>query len=567
MARIRKIEIENFRGIQKLEWVPQPGVNCLIGPGDSGKSTVLEAIDWCLGARRTVSVTDADFYQLNTDNSIRIEIVIGDLHNGLKDLENYGLYLRGYSQDGRIEDEPAADLENVLSVRLLIREDLDPNWNLVSERAEVQGLSRNLSWKDRIRIAPIRIGSYAHRHLGWQKGSILDHLSNEKVDASSQLAKAVRGARAGFGNSADEQLEEILSFIADKAHALGVPVGNEVHAMLDVHSISFSSGIISLHNSDGIPLRNLGLGSSRLLVAGLQSKAAKSASIALVDEVEMGLEPHRITKFLTALGSKSEKTDFQVFMTTHSPAVLRELAARQLYVVRTRDIHDITPAGDGDNIQGTLRSAPEAFLGKSVLVCEGATEVGLIRGIDIYREEKGLLTFNAAGGVCVNAGGVSKIYQKAKPFSRLGYSTATLRDDDEQPKKADEHSFESSQGTVFKWSDGRAFEDELFICVSDYAVRELCKLAMEIHGADKVPHHLASECGSSIDIDTWLEDINGNKRIKIAKAAKSGKWFKSISHMEQAARDIVAPDLPNARETLRSIVIDIYDWVGIEWEI
>lgn len=34
--------------------VPAYGVNCLIGPGDSGKSTIFDAIDLCMGARRTV---------------------------------------------------------------------------------------------------------------------------------------------------------------------------------------------------------------------------------------------------------------------------------------------------------------------------------------------------------------------------------------------------------------------------------------------------------------------------------------------------------------------------------
>lgn len=65
MARIRKIEITNFRGIQQLTWCPAPGINCLIGPGDSGKSTVLDAIDLCLGARRNVQFSDADFCGLD----------------------------------------------------------------------------------------------------------------------------------------------------------------------------------------------------------------------------------------------------------------------------------------------------------------------------------------------------------------------------------------------------------------------------------------------------------------------------------------------------------------------
>ncbi|MBW8833234.1 MAG: AAA family ATPase [Burkholderiales bacterium] len=43
MARIRKVEIRNFRAVRSLDWCPAAGVNCLIGPGDSGKSTILDA--------------------------------------------------------------------------------------------------------------------------------------------------------------------------------------------------------------------------------------------------------------------------------------------------------------------------------------------------------------------------------------------------------------------------------------------------------------------------------------------------------------------------------------------
>ncbi|HBK4804844.1 TPA: AAA family ATPase, partial [Enterobacter hormaechei subsp. steigerwaltii] len=53
MPKIRHIEVENFRVIKKLSWSPSPGLNCLIGPGDSGKSTILDAIDLALGARRS----------------------------------------------------------------------------------------------------------------------------------------------------------------------------------------------------------------------------------------------------------------------------------------------------------------------------------------------------------------------------------------------------------------------------------------------------------------------------------------------------------------------------------
>ncbi len=66
MARLRKIEIRNFRAIKEFSWLPSPGINCLIGPGGSGKSSVLDAIDACLGgARRNMQFTDADFHNLD----------------------------------------------------------------------------------------------------------------------------------------------------------------------------------------------------------------------------------------------------------------------------------------------------------------------------------------------------------------------------------------------------------------------------------------------------------------------------------------------------------------------
>jgi putative ATP-dependent endonuclease of OLD family len=166
MARIRAIEICNFRGIKSLAWFTSSGVNCLLGPGDSGKSTILDAVDFCLGARRNLQFTDADFYGLDVETPISISVTIGELDNGLKNLEAYGMYLRGFdAQSDKIEDEPEKDAETVLTVRLTVANDLEPSWSLVSERAEAQGQSRNLSWNDRVRLAPTRIGVMADYHL------------------------------------------------------------------------------------------------------------------------------------------------------------------------------------------------------------------------------------------------------------------------------------------------------------------------------------------------------------------------------------------------------------------
>ena len=191
MARIRKIEIANFRGIQWLTWCPTPGINCLIGPGDSGKSTVLDAIDLCLGARRNVQFSDADFFGLDITTPISITLTLGDLDDSMRTLESFGAFLRGYhANTGVVEDEPSAGAEVVLCLNLTVASDLEPSWTLVSDRAAQQGIVKTLAWKDRVALAPTRIGALADFNLGWQRGSVLNRISEERADASAALVKA-----------------------------------------------------------------------------------------------------------------------------------------------------------------------------------------------------------------------------------------------------------------------------------------------------------------------------------------------------------------------------------------
>lgn len=183
MARIRHVKVENFRSIQSLDWFPSPGLNCLIGPGDSGKSSILDAIDLCLGARRSVSFSDADFHELDVESPISITITIGELDDSLKSMETYGHYLRSFNAStGLIEDEPTTDGETVLTVNMKVEGDLDPVWTLVSQRAAAIGQSRYLSWGDRARLSPNRIGALADHNLAWRRGSVLNRLSDERPE-------------------------------------------------------------------------------------------------------------------------------------------------------------------------------------------------------------------------------------------------------------------------------------------------------------------------------------------------------------------------------------------------
>lgn len=571
MARIRQIQIRHFRSVQYLAWTPAAGINCLIGPGDSGKSTILDAIDLCLGARRSAPFGDTDFHGMDVTQPIEIAVTLGELSDELLNLEAYADFLRGFeSLTGQIEDEPRADIETVLTMRLTVTSDLEPAWSLYSMRAEAQGLERALSWKERTSLAPARIGSFANTNLSWTRGSVLNRLTEERANLAGELARAARDARANFGNQAGAHLAETLRAVSQTAEALGVPVGAGAQALLDAHSVSIGDGAIALHNSDGVPLRSLGTGSSRLLIAGLQRRAAESATIALVDEVEYGLEPHRLARLLDALGAKEFDPPLQIFMTSHSPVAVRELSGSQLFVVRSRaGQHEIRCAGTSDDIQSTLRRDPEAFLAKSVIVCEGATEVGLARGMDQCWVGLGAASFQSKGVSYIDVGGShpDRCYARGTALLLLGYRVLAFVDADRPPTPAVVEGFVNAGGQVLTWHNGRAMEDELFCSLSVDAVDLLLAKAIETVGREMVAAHIASastgRCSlESIEAERAVGVYSGATRALLGAAARTRNsgWFKSVSAGQEVGAAIVGPHLRSADAAFQARINHLFTW-------
>ncbi len=569
MTRIRHIAIFNFRSIQALNWVPSAGINCMIGPGDSGKSTILDAIDLCLGARRSVTFGDADFHALNVAVPICIRITVGALPSSLMDLDLYGDFLRGFDPTaGTIEDEPKAGWETVLTLQLVVNADLEPSWTLFSDRASRDGIERSLPWKERAAIAPARIGQFSASNLSWSRGSVLNRLTEEKVELGAQLAAAGRDARTSFGAAASPHLAKTLGLVQTTAESLGVSGGTAPQALLDSHAVSIGEGAIALHDAQGIPLRSLGTGSSRLLVAGLQRAASTAAPIALVDEVEYGLEPHRLMRLLDSLGAKEAAPPVQAFLTTHSPVVLRELSGNQLLVARRLPhMHTITTAGTTDEIQSTLRTDPEAFLARSVIVCEGASEVGFLRGLDQWAVSNGERSFLALGGSYVNAGGGSpdNAFARATALMGLGYRVLVFIDADKGAKLGVAEAYASNLGELATWRPGFTLEDELFRSLPSTSIDALLAKAKELVGEELINQHIQTKSGgrwtlTAIEAQRLSTDYSSEIRelLGVASRIRGSGWFKSLTTYQDIALTIVSNGYANADSGFRSVVEQLW---------
>jgi hypothetical protein len=72
---IYQLSIERFRGIKALAWRPARGVNIVLGGGDVGKTTILEAIALLLSPTYPTTLADSDYNGRNIEAGFVIEAV------------------------------------------------------------------------------------------------------------------------------------------------------------------------------------------------------------------------------------------------------------------------------------------------------------------------------------------------------------------------------------------------------------------------------------------------------------------------------------------------------------
>ena len=552
--KIRKIVIRNFRGIKLLDWnVPDERIVCLIGKGDSAKTTILEGIRCIFHPQWNLSFNDSDFHLCNVNDPIDITVVFGEIPNEFLSIQKYGGLLQGWdAAKSKLNDEPEDNDEIVLSANLTVGRDLEPKWKIKADR-NIDGVDFRAT--DRAKLNVGIIGSYSEKHLTWGAGSALaritesDNLAESLVDAS----RAARGSLDGERANALVKFDAAATKSEAVARGLGVPIHQNYQAHLDTASINIRVGGLSLHDGE-MPLRQLGLGSRRMLMCGIQKENLQKNHVTLFDELEIGLEPHRIARLVKYI--KDDKTG-QYFITTHSPSVLRELSTSDLHIVhRLVDMVTVVNTNSLElselNVQGHIRSSAEAFLSKKIVVCEGATEVGFLRGLDDYWLGQDLDAFSYLGTAVLDAKGASKVKGLAMAFKKLGYQVCVIADGD-APKDfsdKDSHDLEVNGVSVMVWSEQLALEQRAMFDLPWKYVKASLKLAEESGNLvrDNVRSKLA--IAQPQDLMEWQD--SPELRQAIGDAAKSSAWFKSITGGE-AWVEVIADAFSDAKFVLSDL--------------
>lgn len=545
MAKLEHLKITHFRGIESFEQRFDTGITCIIGRGDSGKSTILDAIAYLFAQSWTVRLNDSDFNMCDTSAPIIIEGTVSGFTEDDGLLQKFEKHIRGILPNGTLvddmESEEATTAEPVLTIRLTVGKDLEPIWEVVSYNGE---LSTPIKAVDRGKLNVYAVSDYTDRHFSMNKGnplySLYKQLNGAAIEETDNaVLDVVRDAKAAFDAKVGDSFNAVIGKVKEMAALLGITL-NEMKAMLDHRDIAISENKVSIHE-DGIPFRLKGKGSKRLLSLAIQLALTEPSGVILIDEIEQGLEPDRVMHLVNVL---AKKTDRQIIITTHSNNVMVEIPCTSLYVMRKEEGRSRLLHVEGE-IQGCIRRIPEAFFAAKVLVCEGATEVGLCKAINQQRINSGKVSA-VCKGVFFADGWGRNMFNYAPAFRDLDYPTALVCDSDEPSDNAQKPELVDKKVDIFDWENDLSIEEQVFKDVPWDAVKELLPLAVEkmvvLDGKTREEAEQSIfDCTNSFmaykmtDINGWYDQEIPELRPALGRAAKKKKtmeWYKSQTYGE-----------------------------------
>lgn len=579
--KLTNIEIKNFRGIKHacVFFPLDSRIICMIGAGDSGKSTLLTAIEWALWPSWSLIATDTDFYNCDTTTPIEITVSITELPKALTKEDKFGLYLRDFVKvclGG--DDEPTDTGITILTIRLTIDETLEPKWNVITSRTDPKPISQ----KDRRLLSFGVVGFDHEKDFQWGRGSILQKYADSREALHSAFTQAMRAA---VENTSLEALDQMAPTLKEVGKQYGVGFNGEIHNRLLMQNGSYSTTVGVF--DDKVPFSQRGLGSKRLLSIGMNVNACDDGALVLVDEVETGLEPYRISALINQFRSQF-KDHGQLIMTTHSRSVVCECGVSELCVVNNNSgeikVHQLDKVEDiKGEVQGIIRGEPDAFLCKRIIVCEGKTEIGLLRSLDEKLFIKTGTRFAHYGVGTALGGGGNKFFLLARLLKTCGYDCCILMDSDIDNEEAEKEEVEKLGIKVFSWEKGNAIEEQLFQDASIQCAEQLIAYAVEIKGIQSVEAYLNNEfkdeakeyrivdgtvilCGNdkgevSIDILRRIGKVAKGKLNK-KKNQIEGAWFKRIDRGQDIGNIVFSSkDQLEEGSCFKRIINGIIKWV------
>lgn len=368
---IYKLTIERYRGVKHLSWRPARGVNLILGGGDVGKTTILDAISLLLSSTNSTTVLDSDYNLRDDDAEFCIEAVMAlPSGSGINQLTKPSWPWNWNGLDAIVpaHDDNSAHGEEVYVLRVRGTADRELSYEIVQPSGTTETLP--VSFRRAIGLVRLSGDDRNDRDLRLVQGSALDRLLTDKGLRSRMASKlAENDVRSELSDDARKALGELDKAFRD--HKLPNDLDIAVTGGQGP-SIASLVGLTAKRETVQLPLSSWGAGTRRLSALAIAEQIQGGNPITVVDEVERGLEPYRQRILMARLQDASS----QAFITTHSPATISAAGKASLwYMDQTGGLGQLT----GTKVAKLRATDPDAFLARLTVVAEGITEVGFVR--------------------------------------------------------------------------------------------------------------------------------------------------------------------------------------------
>ena len=341
---LRRIDIRNYRCFRSFTLDFNARVNIVVGANDSGKSTLLEAINLALSGRVRGRPLAAELSP-HMFNQAAVANYLEELRTGKRPIPpeiSIDLYLDETDETAPLKGTNNAAHEDACGLRVSVRFDRDfaeEYQNFIADPQAVTMVPAEycaVAWRSfadaavTARSIPISASMIDASAIQLKSGTdyYLQHLVRQHLAPAErvEVARAYRSLREEFSEEAaiaavNQRLRETDDQILGPDFTLAIDIS---------HSASWESDLVPhLHD---LPFRFVGKGqqSTLKILLALHRKLQGSHAV-LVEEPENHLAPGRLNEVLAQIETLC--AGHQVFAATHSSYVLNKLGLDSLVLL------------------------------------------------------------------------------------------------------------------------------------------------------------------------------------------------------------------------------------------
>lgn len=409
---LKSIKIKNFRKIKDTICSFNPGLNLIVGPNDSGKTAVIDAVRFVLK-----QIVD-DYSRLS----------IEDFNNEKKDIE---LEVRYLFDDCKNEKELTLQAA-IFAEYLSFTEDNKPElriwYSVKSNENDIRfpqfrvgptkevSVDMDVRCRENLKVVYLRPLRDAEQDLKSRKGSRISKIlqqHNDIINNQGELKHFLQSFKestesffgSGNGGGIQKEIDRLLKAFDEQGEL--APKDIKIGPTENLDSCLKVLEKLSLYY-DRLPLPGLGTHNMIYIAAELLHLGTQNVpKLLLVEEIEAHLHPQRQLKIIKALEKESVDKGIQMILTTHSSNLASVVLLERLCVFHEGVFYSLdkgkTHLANGNySYLARLLDVTKAnlFFSRGIILVEGVTELLLlpefanILGVDFTNRGVSVISVN-----------------------------------------------------------------------------------------------------------------------------------------------------------------------------